>query len=339
MGYASPVAERTPRALLVGAGSLGRAVLRRLRDRESPVTLVGVTTGHQGTLMAADGVEAGQALVQLETEGLPDETPAFEELLEKVAPEVVLECIPQNIRSAEPALGMHRLCLDRDIHVVTANKAPVALAYRDLRERAQGQGVQLRFEATILDGLPLFRWFRAMPDVRIDRVRGILNATSSMVLESVGEGGTRARGLARAQARGIAEADSILDLDGWDAAAKAALLANVWMDGSLRVVDVKRSGCDQLKDKKIQEAAEGGLRYRLVVTVERGEAGPLARVEPEALKDSDPLYGFPGSRGAVTVTTDQGTATTLVQTTSGLDDAAFGMISDVRAIRAGLPPV
>lgn len=337
MGYAVPVADSTLRALLVGAGSLGRAVLRRMRDWDAPIQLVGVTTSHHGTLVARDGVDAGEALVQLETDGLPEESAPFEEVLERVQPQLVLECIPQNIRSGEPALGMLRTCLDQGIHVVTANKAPIALAYRDLKERAQAAGVQVRFEATVLDGMPLFQWYGELPGIRVRKVRGILNSTSSMVLEAVGLGGTRQRGLARAQARGIAEADSVLDLDGWDAAAKAALLANVWMDGALRVVDVHRAGCDDVKDSVIQQAAENGMQYRLVVTVERTDDGVVARVGPEPLEEADPLYGLRGSQGAITVTTDHDTATTLVQATSGLDDAAFGMLMDVRAIVAGRP--
>ncbi|MEM1025031.1 MAG: hypothetical protein AAGD10_08205 [Myxococcota bacterium] len=328
------------RALLIGAGSLGRAVLRHLRDHELPVQLVGVLTAHHGRCLDGNGLDPTETLLRVETDdldrgGLED----FEGALDAGQPEVILECIPQNIRSGEPALSMLRTALDQGIHAVTANKAPVALAYADLRARAEASGVQLRFEATVLDGMPLFMWVRSTPGFEPVRVRGILNVTSSNVLEAVQLGGTRARGLARAQARGVAEADSVLDLDGWDAAAKAALLANVWMGGSLRAVDVVRSGCDEVKDGRLREAAEAGEYYRLVATIEQGESGVLASVKPEALALGDPLYGLPGTRGGIVVEARDGRSFCLRQGRSGLEDAAAGMWMDVAAIQEGLPRI
>lgn len=328
------------RVLLVGAGSLGRAVLRHLREGEVSAQLIGVLTAHHGQMLSPSGLDPAETLLRVETDdlergGLED----FEGALERVKPDVVIECIPQNIRSGEPALTMLRTSLDRGIHAVTANKAPVALAYRDLRARSEASGAQLRFEATVLDGMPLFLWVRSTPGFEPVRARGVLNVTSSNVLESVQLGGSRPRGLARAQARGVAEADSVLDLDGWDAAAKAALLGNVWMGGSLRVVDVVRAGCEDVKDAKLREAAEAGEEFRLVATVVRTSEGVQATVQPEALQLGDPLYGLPGTRGGVVVEAKDGRAVCLRQARSGLEDAAAGMWMDVAALQAGLPPL
>jgi homoserine dehydrogenase len=329
------------RGLLLGAGSLGRAFLRRLRDKGGPIDLVGVVTAHHGRLMAPEGIDPSMALNLVESEGLGESAPAdFKKLLEATRPQVLIECIPQNIRSGEPALGFLRMALDMGIHCVTSNKAPIVLGYRDLRHRAAKAGVMFRFETTVLDGLPLFTFMSQLYDVKVTKVRGVLNATSSVVLESVQLGSTRSRGLARAQAQGIAEADSVLDLDGWDAAAKVALIANVWMGGALRVVDVGRTGCDAIKDEVIRIAAEAGGHYRLVGEATRFPDGTIkAGVEPLALEPDDPLYPLKGSAGGITVETDQGQIFTLLQTTSGIDDAAFGLIQDCRAIIGGLPQV
>jgi homoserine dehydrogenase len=323
------------RVLLLGAGSLGRAFLRGLRDREAPFSLVGVVTAHHGRLLMPEGGAAGEVLSHIETDGLPNLGPTgLPDILDEAKPDAIVECIPQNIRSGDPALGYMRLALDRGLHVVTANKAPVALGYRDLASRAKEQGVHLGFEATILDGLPVFRWMRSLGDRPVKAVRGVLNQTSSLVLEAVALGGSRARGLARAQARGIAEADSVLDLDGWDSAAKAALLANVWFDAALRVVDVVRAGCEDVKDAKIREAAEEGVQYRLVTTVERGSDGKVrASVDPQALKPDDALHTPRGSQGTIHVTLEDGLAFTLRQSTSGLDDAALALLMDLEVAR------
>lgn len=330
------------RTLLVGAGSLGRALLRRMRDRgPGPINLVGVITAHHGRLLAPEGIDASLALNLLESEGLGESAPQdFKKLLEAARPEVMIECIPQNIRSGEPSLGFLRMALDMGIHVITSNKAPIVLGYRDLRHRAAKNNVTFRFETTVLDGLGVFAFLSQLRDVKVTRIRGVLNATSSVVLESVQLGSTRARGLARAQAQGIAEADSVLDLDGWDAAAKVALLANVWMGGALRVVDVARTGCDSVKDEIIRGAGQAGQHYRLVGEARKNDDGSIkASVEPTIIEPDDPLYPLKGAAGGLVIGTDAGHSFTLLQNSPGIDDAAYGLIQDVRAIQSGAPQV
>ena len=330
-----------PRAVLIGAGSLGRAFLRRLRDRGSPINLVGLMTAHHGRLVSREGIDPARALQLIESEGLGESAPAeLRKLLDVAQATIVIECIPQNIRSGEPSLSFLRQALDAGVNVVTSNKAPIVLGYRDLRHRAAKSKTQFRFESTVLDGLPIFGAMSYMPDVSATKVRGVLNATSSLVLESVALGASRGRGLARAQAQGIAEADSVLDLDGWDAAAKVALLANVWMGGALRVVDVNRAGCDAVKDEEIREAARRGARYRLVGELEKHPEGAIqASVRPCLIEVDDPLHGLVGGAGGITVTTDANQTFTWLQSTYGVDDAAFGLIQDCRAIGSGLPQI
>lgn len=337
---ASPSAQRL-RTLLLGAGSLGRALLRRLRDKGGPLDIVGVVTAHHGRMVAPEGVDPSLALNLVESDGLGEAAPQdFKKLLEMARPQVLIECIPQNIRSGEPSLGFLRMAIDSGIHVVTSNKAPIVLGYRDLRHRAAKAGVTFRFEATVLDGLPLFLFLSQLREAKVVRARGVLNATSSVVLESVQLGSTRSRGLARAQAQGIAEADSVLDLDGWDAAAKVALIANVCMGGALRVVDVARTGCEAVKDEVIRQAGESGAHFRLVGEVKKQPDGSIkGSVEPVAIEPGDPLYPLKGSAGGITLELDSGQVFTLLQQTSGIDDAAFGIIQDCRAILAGMPQV
>ena len=329
------------RAVLVGAGSLGRGLLKRLRDRPAPIDLVGVLTAHHGRMIAPEGIEPSLALNLVESDGLGESAPDdIKQVLEAVTPDVVIECIPQNIRTGEPALGILRAALDAGVHVVTANKAPIVLGYRDLLHRGAKSRVQFRFEATVLDGLPIFTAMTHLFDAQIVRIRAVLNATSSVVLETIQNGSTRSRGLARAQAQGIAEADSVLDLDGWDAASKSALLANVWMGGALRVVDVARKGSDEIKDTQLRAAAEEGLRYRLVAEIVKNDDGNIrASVEPTALAPGDSLYPLRGGRGGITIETSLGHTHTWLQETHGVDDAAFGLLQDCRAILAQLPQV
>lgn len=340
-GLAAEPARRL-KTVLVGAGSLGRAFLRSLRDQDAPIALVGILTGRHGRILSVDGIDPDAALYRVEAKeelGGQSGGDDLARVLEELKPNLVVECIPQNVRSGEPSLSFLRAALDRGVNVVTANKAAVALGYRDLLHRAARTGAQFRFEAAVLDALPVFATMSRLRHADVCRIRGVLNGTSSLVLESVQLGSTRSRGLARAQAQGIAEADSVLDLDGWDAAAKAALLANVWMGGSLRVVDVVRTGCDALKDEVLRETGDN-LHYRLVAEVTKDEVGTVrAKVEPVGVETGDPFFALKGGNGGVQVECRNGPRFTLLQDSHGLDDAAFALLQDCRAILAGEPQV
>ncbi len=334
----APEPARRLRTVLVGSGSLGRAFLRAVQEQNAPIELVGMLTGRHGRLTSASGIDLDAALFKVEAKeelGGPSGGDDFARVLEELRPSLLVECIPQNVRSGEPSLSFLRTALDRGVNVVTANKAAIALGYRDLLHRASRTGARFRFEATVLDALPAFAMMSRLRDVEISRVRGVLNGTSSLVLESVQLGSTRSRGLARAQAQGIAEADCVLDLDGWDAAAKAALLANVWMGGALRVVDVVRTGCETLKDEQLRETGDN-LHYRLVADVTKDESGNVrAKVEPVGLEPGDPFFSLKGGNGGLQIECRGGPRFTMLQDSHGLDDAAFALLQDCRAILAG----
>ena len=99
------------------------------------------------------------------------------------------------------------------------------------------------FEGAVMDGIPVFNLVReTMPAVRIEGFRGVVNSTTNHILTALEDGEEFAPALAHMQAEGIAEADPSLDVDGWDAAAKAAALANVLLDARITPRDVDRTG-------------------------------------------------------------------------------------------------
>src|ERR671933_524020 len=117
------------------------------------------------------------------------------------------------------------------MHVVTANKGPIAHAYADLSQEAANAGVAFLFESSVMDGAPVFNlWRHTMPGAKVLGFAGVLNSTSKVVIETMERGGTFEDGLAEARTMGITEGDGAYDVEGWDAAAKAAALANVLMD-------------------------------------------------------------------------------------------------------------
>src|SRR5262249_31596807 len=138
--------------------------------------------------------------------------------------------------------------------------------------------------------------------------------------------------LAEMQARGIAEADASLDVDGWDAAAKTAALANVLMDARITPHDVIREGISLKTGDAAVAAAASGHRLKLVVRAARTRGRVVAEVTPEALPADDPLAGVEGQQNALLLQTDLLDEIAIVQRGGGLTHTAYGLLSDLITI-------
>ena len=136
--------------------------------------------------------------------------------------------------------------------MVTANKGPIAHAYAALADEARRSGVEFRFESTVMDGAPVFNLVRNnLPGAKIRGFTGILNSTTNVVIEAMRAGRTLAEGVEEARRIGMTEADASFDIDGWDAAAKTAALANVLMDARVTPLEVDRRGIARLTPEKL----------------------------------------------------------------------------------------
>jgi homoserine dehydrogenase len=134
------------------------------------------------------------------------------------------------------------------------------------------------------------------------------------------------------QARGIAEADPSLDIDGWDAAAKTAALVNVLMGGGITPHDVARTGIRDVSPREVAEAVTRGRRVRLVASASWHGPRLETRVEPELLDSSDPLASLGGLENALYLRTDLLGDIGIVQRTSTLTQTAYALVSDLSRI-------
>jgi homoserine dehydrogenase len=215
-------------------------------------------------------------------------------------------------------------------HVVTANKGPAAFAYRELAELARAAGLSFLFEGAVLDGIPVFNLVReTLPVVRVAGFRGVVNTTTSHILAALEEGEPFEAALARMQAEGIAEADPSLDLDGWDAAAKTAALANVLMDARLTPHDVARAGIDAASGDAARAARARGNRLKLVASAERQNGTVAARVALCELPPTDLLAGLGGMANAIVFRTDPAGELAIVQLSGDLTQTAYALVSDL----------
>ncbi|MBF6591089.1 MAG: homoserine dehydrogenase, partial [Ktedonobacterales bacterium] len=247
--------------------------------------------------------------------------------------DVLIEVTTLDPATGQPALDAIRSALTAGKHVVTANKGPIAHGYRELRALADMRGVALRFESTVMDGTPIFSMVEAsLPATTIDAFRGLLNSTSNYVLGRMAQGETLEGAVASAQRIGIAEADPSNDLEGWDAAVKATVLANVLMGADLRPQEVTREGLGAEAIRQAHRALLPGQTLKQVVEARREGGDVVARVALAALPPSDLFAHLSGMEAALRLTTDTLGELTLVEGDGGPGQTALGVLADIVAV-------
>lgn len=257
--------------------------------------------------------------------------------------DTVVEISWTDVQTGQPAIDHVKAAFESGKNAVLTNKGPVALAYRELAELAAAKGVQFRFEGTVMSGTPTIRLAQqALAGCDIHEIKGILNGTTNYILTQMEGGQSYASALAEAQRLGYAEADPTADVEGWDAAGKAVILANVLLGGDLRVADVDRTGISGLTLADVETAKAAGERWKLIARVwrEAGEdAGQIrhstrASVRPTRLPLSHPLAGVSGAINACTFSTDLLGDVTLVGPGAGRMETGYAVLGDLLEIAA-----
>lgn len=157
----------------------------------------------------------------------------------------------------------------------------------------------------MLGGAPLFSVFRVtFPLAELHSFKGILNATTNLILSRMEDGETFEEAVTYCQSIGIAETDPSADVDGWDAAIKVAALVTALMDIPFTPQDVERKGIREITPGMVEQAKASQKRYKLVCSAERVGKSVKARVAPELVDSSSLLYGIMNSSSGVTFRTD-----------------------------------
>lgn len=352
--------------ILAGFGNVGRRFVRLLQEREDVLArmhgltwrVVGIATRSHGIAVNPAGLDVTQALTLVEGHGSlaklqgnaatgPRGTLGSAlELIEYAThvadgdrAQVVVETTVLDITRGQPAIDHVRKALRAGAHVITANKGPVAFAYRELEEFATALGRSFLFEGAVMDGVPIFNLVReTLPAVSILGFRGVINSTTNHILTEMERGRTFSEALAEMQAAGIAEADVSLDIDGWDAAAKTSALLNVLMRAEVTPRNIDRTGIAALTPDMLQDAKRRGQRLRLVATGGRRDGKVFGRVAPELLPEGDPLARVNGMQNALVLQTDLLGEICMAQLDGGLTQTAYALLSDLVAVRRRLRP-
>jgi homoserine dehydrogenase len=328
---------------LLGFGHVGRRFallldehgdyLRRTLHIDPHV--VAISTSRHGSVYNKNGIDLRDAVARrvsgqsFRHEGTPADF--IGELGSSTAAvRIVLEATTLNIADAQPAIGHVEMALDSGCHVVTVNKGPVAFAYRRLNQFASDKRLSFLFEGAVMDGIPVFNLVReTLPAVTVTGFRGIVNTTTQHILMALEHGEPFTRALERMQAEGIAEADPSLDLEGWDAAAKAAALANVLLDGDMTPHNVAREGIRPDTAAAVHRAVTSGRRLRLVVSGSRNASGVQASVRLTELDSNDILATLSSTANALILTTDLLDQIAICQMHGDVTQTAYALLSDL----------
>ena len=279
---------------LLGCGSVGSQVVRLLTEQAgdlearvgAPVELAGVAVRR---LDAEREVEVAPELLTTDAEALV----AREDI------DVVVEVIG----GIEPARTLILSALAHGASVVTANKALLAEDGPTLFEAAAKAGRDLYYEAAVAGAIPILRPLReSLAGDRVTRVLGIVNGTTNFILDKMDTSGAGfADALDEAQALGYAEADPTADVEGFDAAAKAAILASLAFHSRVNATDVHREGISEVSAADVASAKDMDAVVKLLAIAELRDDQVSVRVHPAMIPRSHPLASVREAYNAVFV--------------------------------------
>lgn len=338
------------RLIFLGFGNVGQALAQLLlRKREElagmygiDFSVTGIATGRHGAAMDPDGldlqialnkIQAGESFEALSTQPLASGV----EFIRTCPGDVLFENTPVNYQTGQPAISHLKAALENGMHAITANKGPVVHAYRELSALARQMKRRFYFESTVMDGAPIFSLFRgALPGATLHSFRGVLNSTTNLILTRMEAGETFEEAVAHAQKIGIAETDPSGDVDGWDAAIKVAALVSVLMGIPILPHQIDRTGIGALTQDDIQSAKRENKRWKLVCSAEQQDGEVRARVKPELISASSPLYAVEGTSSIIEFKTDVLGPLSIVEANPGPDTTAYGLFADfLNAVQAG----
>ena len=293
MSYVStPEAPRALNVALLGCGVVGTEVARILiTDAQNlaarvgaPLNLIGIAV-RDASVPRADIIDP--ALLTTDALGLVARADLVVEVMGGI----------------EPAKSYIEAAIAGGASVITANKALLAQDGPALYQAADAAGVDLSYEAAVAGAIPIIRPIReSLAGDTIKRVLGIVNGTTNYVLDQMTKNGLAFdQAVRQAQELGFAEADPTADVEGYDAAAKAAILASLAFHTRVSLAEVGRAGITNVTAEDVEWAKRSGHTIKLLAICERTNQGVSARVHPSLVPNDHPLANVNGAYNAVFV--------------------------------------
>jgi homoserine dehydrogenase len=279
---------------LLGCGAVGSEVVRLLHEHDHDLT------NRVGAPLEIAGVAVRQVNKKRD---LPLDQSLFTADATALVARDDVDIVVEVIGGIEPARSLILSAFAGGKSVVTANKALLASDGPTIYAAAEAGKADLYFEASVAGGIPLLRPMReSLAGDRISRVLGIVNGTTNFILNRMDEtGASFAEALDEATALGYAEADPSADVDGYDAAAKAAILSSLAFHTRVTDADVHREGIADVTAGDIASAKAMGYTVKLLAICERDGDELSVRVHPAMIPSHHPLAGVRDAFNAVFV--------------------------------------
>jgi homoserine dehydrogenase len=310
--------------LFVGYGHVAKRFVQLLDESRAALSALDIEPVMVGTATSKHGRAGDRSCAPFIAEAFGQIEPG------RFDARVMVETTTLDVRSGEPAISHVRAALAAGAHVITANKGPAAFAYRALADEAARAGLTFLCEGAVMDGVPILNLVRdTMPAVTVNGFRGVVNSTTNFMLTAMENGEDYGTALERMQQAGVAEADPSLDVDGWDAAAKAAVLANVLLDAQTTPLSVAREGIGPATGARAIDARTRGRRVKLVASGSGRGASVQLRVGLEELAADDPLAILEGQANALELDTWPLGRIVITQRDGGLEKTAYALLADL----------
>jgi homoserine dehydrogenase len=307
---------------ILGAGAVGRAVADLAAEYGHTVT--GIADSQSGTA-DPDGIDVSAVLDRKRADGVVGTAEPAAVLDGEY--DALIEATPTTLGDAQPGFDHVRTALERDRHVVLANKGPVAERFDEVQGLAEDSDGEVLFEATVGGAMPVLSTVADFGPRQINAVRGVLNGTANFILSRMAaEGLDYEHVLAEAQDLGVAEADPTFDVDGTDAALKCVIVANVLAQGerTYTLEDANVDGISEIPGSALELAKEDGRTVRLIgeVTEDAVRVGPRLVPETAALAVS-------GTRNIVQLETEHAGRLNVSGRGAGGPETATAVLADV----------
>ncbi|MEE0772985.1 MAG: homoserine dehydrogenase [Anaerovoracaceae bacterium] len=331
----------------LGFGNLGQSVARILLEKkeeiektyDASINVVAITTKTRGNLVDAWGIDIERVLNNIMQTGVFPKTQETMlqrnslDVAETVEYDVLVEMTPLEFATGHMATDHVMAALKRGKHVICANKGPLAWHYKEIDELAKKNGCKILFESSVMDGTPVFRIVREnLPLCKVTEIKGILNSTTNYILQGLEQGKTAKEVVAEGKRRGFIETNPNNDIDGNEAAAKTAALVNVMMGADITPNDIEITGIGGITKKEIDEAAEKGNVIKLICRAYEKDGEVHVKVGPEEISRFSAFASVSGTSQAISITTDLMGTMTIVEESPDMEQAAYGVVSDLITI-------
>lgn len=328
------------RVILCGFGVVGQSLVKLLESRADNLyasfglkpRIVGVVDSGGGVVDSA-GLTSSELIAAKKRSSVGSHNKGKSgmtgiELIEDAEADVMIETTSSNYKDAEPGMSHITAAMRHQMHVISVNKGPLALAFPSLMELAKYNSVSLRFSGTVGGGTPILDYAKnSLRGERIESFRGILNGTTNYILTNMVSGMSFDSALKDASSKGYVEADESLDLDGLDAAAKLVILANWIMGMKVTMPDIKCTGIRDITESDIKRAAKKDCAIKLVAVCDKD-----LHVAPQDVRIDDPLC-VNGTLNGISIVSEHSGTQTIIGRGAGGTETASSIIRDLIDIR------